>query len=79
MIGHLKQDFRLSRNYLKGANGDVANVLLAATTYNLKKWMNTEYIKISLFIYSKISALLEFIDNQKYILINKRAFLETTN
>ena len=52
MIGHLKQDFRLSRNYLKGTNGDVANVLLVATAYNLKKWMNTEYIKISLFIYS---------------------------
>ena len=36
IIGHLKQDFRLSRNYLKGTNGDMANVLLSAIAY-LKK------------------------------------------
>jgi IS5 family transposase len=54
IIGHLKQDFRLSRNYLKGTNGDMANVLLSATAYNLKKWMNRESKKLTLFIYSKI-------------------------
>jgi len=54
IIGHLKQDFRLSRNYLKGTNGDMANVLLAVTAYNLKKWMNKESKKLTLFIYSKI-------------------------
>lgn len=53
IIGHLKQDFRLSRNYLKGTFGDTANVLLAATAYNLTKWMREETKKISLFI-SKI-------------------------
>lgn len=39
VIGHLKSDFRLARNYLKGAIGDQMNVLLAATAYNLAKWM----------------------------------------
>jgi len=33
IIGHLKQDFRLSRNYLKGTKGDMANVILSATAY----------------------------------------------
>jgi IS5 family transposase len=65
IIGHLKQDFRLSRNYLKGTNGDMANVILSATAYNLKKWMNIESKKISLFIYSKILDFFECITNQK--------------
>lgn len=30
VIGHLKSNFRLARNYLKGALGDHINVLLAA-------------------------------------------------
>jgi IS5 family transposase len=40
VIGHLKSDYRLSRNYLKGFIGDQINLLLAATAWNLKKWMN---------------------------------------
>jgi IS5 family transposase len=40
IIGHLKSDFRLSRNYLKGFIGDEINLLLAAVAWNLKKWMN---------------------------------------
>jgi transposase, IS5 family len=67
IIGHLKQDFRLSRNYLKGTNGDMANVILSAIAYNLKKWMNIEAKKLTLFIYSKISDFFEFILNPKNI------------
>ena len=59
VIGHLKQDFRLSRNYLKGTNGDMANVILSATAYNLKKWMNIENKKLTLFTYSKIADYFE--------------------
>lgn len=39
IIGHLKSDFRLSRNYLKGIKGDEINLLMAATVWNLKKWL----------------------------------------
>ena len=39
IIGHLKSDYRLSRNYLKGAAGDYMNVILAATAWNLKQWI----------------------------------------
>lgn len=37
IIGHLKSDYRLSRNHLKGKAGDQANVILAAAAYNMAK------------------------------------------
>ena len=46
IIGHLKSDFRLSRNYLKGVVGDEINVLMAATAWNLKKWLNYFFVWI---------------------------------
>jgi IS5 family transposase len=39
VIGHLKSDFRLLRNYLKGSVGDSMNLMLAAAAYNFKKLM----------------------------------------
>lgn len=39
VIGHLKHDFRMARNYLKGTVGDAINLLLAAAAFNFKKWM----------------------------------------
>jgi IS5 family transposase len=39
VIGHLKSDFRLARNYLKGTMGDAVNLLLAAAAFNCAKWM----------------------------------------
>jgi IS5 family transposase len=38
-ISHLKNDYRLSRNYLKGDAGDQINVLLSAAAFNFKKLM----------------------------------------
>ena len=46
IIGHLKSDFRLARNYLKGFIGDQINLLLAATAWNLKKWMNLYFFAL---------------------------------
>lgn len=37
IIGHLKSDFKLIRNYLKGSVGDSINLMLAATAFNLRK------------------------------------------
>lgn len=48
IIGHLKSDFRLSRNFLKGTFGDEINLLMAATAWNLKKWLVTFF---ALFLY----------------------------
>ena len=39
LIGHLKSDFRLSRNRLKGSVGDEINLLMAACAWNLRKWV----------------------------------------
>ena len=48
IIGHLKSDYRLARNYLKGFIGDEINLLLAAVAFNLKKWMNIYFFAIFL-------------------------------
>ena len=40
VIGHLKQDHRLSRNFYKGIFGDNINVMLAAAAFNFKRMMN---------------------------------------
>ncbi len=58
VIGHLKSDHRLSRNYLKGFIGDEINLLLAAAAFNLKKWMNR--FLVILFIY-KITLMATFL------------------
>jgi IS5 family transposase len=47
IIGHLKSDHRLGRNFYKGITGDSINVLLAAAAFNFKRMMN---------IYKKILA-----------------------
>jgi transposase, IS5 family len=39
VIGHLKSDCGLGRNYLKGRIGDTLNVFLAAAAFNLRKWV----------------------------------------
>jgi IS5 family transposase len=39
IIDHLKSDYRMARNYLKGAVGDQINLLMAACVWNLKQWL----------------------------------------
>jgi transposase, IS5 family len=42
VIGHLKAEHRMGRNYLKGPQGDRINALLAAAGYNfalLLRWL----------------------------------------
>ena len=58
IIGHLKSDFRLARNYLKGFIGDQINLLLAATAWNLKKWINIYFFAL---FSAEIKLLLESI------------------
>ena len=40
VIGHIKHDHRMLRNYLKGVNGNQLNTILAETGFNLKKMLN---------------------------------------
>ena len=42
MIGYIKIDHRMDRNYLKGREGDRANAILAAAGYNFRlliRWL----------------------------------------
>jgi IS5 family transposase len=40
VISHLKQDYRLSRNYYSGIKGDNINVMLSAAAMNFKRMIN---------------------------------------
>ncbi len=40
IIGHVKQDYRLNRNFYKGIVGNNINIMLAASAFNFKRMMN---------------------------------------
>lgn len=40
VISHIKSDFRLARNFLKGSIGDTLNLLLSAAAFNFQKMCN---------------------------------------
>lgn len=40
IIGHLKHDYRMFRNYLKGTLGDSINSIMAAAAFNFKRRIN---------------------------------------
>ena len=48
IIGHMKMQYRLGRNYLKGTRGDIINALMAAASINFKS--SPREIKENLFI-----------------------------
>jgi Transposase DDE domain len=37
VIGHIKSDHRMDRNFLIGSHGDAANAVLAAVGYNFRR------------------------------------------
>ncbi len=57
IIGHLKTDFRLAKNYFMGETGPQINALLAATAWNMKKMMELLKQKI-IFLFCKIQIML---------------------
>jgi IS5 family transposase len=48
VIGHLKSDHRLSRNYLFGSIGDSINPMLAAAAFNFLKYTRTDYDQLNI-------------------------------
>ena len=50
IIGHLKNDHRLSRNYLLGIVGDKINAVLSACAFNLKKILRLGFVEKSALI-----------------------------
>lgn len=49
VIGHLKSDHRLNRNFYKGIFGDNINIMLASAAFNFKRMMNKWKKKLSEF------------------------------
>jgi IS5 family transposase len=75
VIGHLKQNYRLSRNFLKGSFGDSINLMMAAAAMNFKRMMNLwkagHYFFVSFlnFLYQQIELIFSRylqIQNLKY-------------
>jgi IS5 family transposase len=50
LIGHMKNDFRMARNFLKHTLGDEINAIMAAAAFNFKKWMRTLGVYLRLLI-----------------------------
>jgi hypothetical protein len=49
VIGHLKDDHRMGRNYLAHSSGDAINALLAAVGYNFRRliqWLRLLMLRI---------------------------------
>ena len=69
-IGHLKSDYRMSRNYYKGIFGDNINVMLAAAAMNFKRMMNLWKAGYHFFV-SIFSTMLSeyFMPERNYVII----------
>ncbi|HEY9168042.1 MAG TPA: IS5 family transposase, partial [Lutibacter sp.] len=71
VIGHLKTDHRLGRNFYKGIVGDNINIMLAAAGFNFKRMMNKWKLSYCQF-FQELFSLLEFATYKIFCL--KRAF-----
>ena len=63
VIGHLKSDHRMKRNFYKGITGDAINVMLSAAAFNFKrmmrKWRSSFWL---LFYHYFILPIISFFD-----------------
>jgi IS5 family transposase len=60
VIGHMKSEGHLGRNYLKGRDGDRANAVLSAVGHNLRlvlRWLRTLLCKILAAIFARLAEL----------------------
>jgi len=80
IIGDMKSDYRMARNYLKGFVGDEINLLLVAAAFNLKKWMNIYFYAVFLRNVSLSLTAIEQIEKTllliQYLLAVKNIFVK---
>ena len=74
IIGHLKTDNRLSRNYYKGIIGDEINVLLSAAAFNFKRMLNKWKASFLAFLQNSFYLLCRLLCTQLNNLQPKMAF-----
>jgi IS5 family transposase len=63
VIGHLKSDGRLSRNFLKGTEGDAINAILCGAGHNLRKILR----QLALFIVLRLIAVRHYWRNSEFV------------
>ncbi len=67
MIGHLKSDHRMNRNFYKGITGDAINVMLSAAAFNFKRMMRKLLSSFYYFFYYHfILPIIPFFDEVIY-------------
>ena len=66
IIGHLKQDHRVLRNYLKGVEGDMINTILAGAAFNMMKMLR----KIRKSIICVLNEIVKILTQEYQILVN---------
>ena len=71
IIGHIKSDHRLNRNFYKGVVGDNVNIMLAAAAFNFKRMMNKWKSSFLLFFQKLFLSIFNLIFIQRQ---NKLAF-----
>ena len=64
VIGHLKKQFRMQRNYLMGKKAPTVNAMLAATGWNLKKLME-KLVEEKLYPFFKLLSFALLIEDQQ--------------
>lgn len=69
VIGHMKIQYRMKRNFLKGEQGDVINAVLAGAAFNFKRWLNQKLKEVSGFILKWILKLIH--TNENFIRIKQ--------
>lgn len=57
VIGHMKSDGHLGRNYLKGRHGDQANAILSAVGYNFRLILTWLRLLLRLILAAVLKAL----------------------
>lgn len=70
VISHMKNQYRMKRNYLKGEQGDVINAVLAGAAFNFKRWLNQKLKEVSGFIHLWILKLI--LTNEKLTAAKQR-------
>jgi transposase, IS5 family len=68
VIGHLKYDHRMIRNYLRGEMGDKVNTILAAAAFNLKKMLSRIKKELKNIFFDFIERLFQEIFYLRYLI-----------
>ena len=72
MIGHLKNDNRMSKNWLKGEDGDMINALLCGCGYNMRKLLRFFFMPILKMLKKLIFLNVKNVNEEKLIFIPLR-------